>query len=188
MSITPSQIRAARALLGWSQKDLGSISDVSPISIANIELGGRAPKAQTLDKIIQAFDKAGLEFGEQDGVKRKGINARTLEGLDWFNQALEDAYQTLLDNPTAELLIDMADDRVSPPDIIGIYKKIRNAGIKMRQTIEEGNTYLLGATSEYRWVPKKFFRNWVMLVYADTVILCISEQNRALLIDRKSVV
>lgn len=187
MSITSSQIRAARALLGWSQKDLGALSGVSPISIANIELGERAPKALTLDKIIKAFDQAGIEFGEQDCIKRKGINARTLEGDNWFNQALEDAYTTLLDTPDAELLVDMADDRASTPDIIGLYKKLRNSGVKMRQTVEENNTYLLGAVSEYRWVPEQFFRNWVMLIYADTVVLCISEQNRALLIKNKSL-
>lgn len=187
MSISPAQIRAARAMLGWSQKDLGNFSDVSAISIANIELGERAPKAQTLDKIVSAFDKAGIEFGEQDGVKRKGINVRALEGSDWFSQALEDAYATLIDAEDAELLVDMADDKMSTPEVIGLYKKIRNSGIKMRQTVEQNNSYLLGATSEYRWIPKDFFRNWVMLIYADTVVLCISEQNRALLIKNRSL-
>jgi len=188
MTISSSQIRAARALLGWSQKDLGAHSGVSPISIANIELGGKAPKVQTIEKIISAFDKAGIEFGEQDGLKRKGINVRTLEGEDWFNQALEDVYETLIDNPAAELIVDMADDKKSPPDVINLYKKIRNAGIKMRQTVEEGNTYLMGPVSEYRWVPKAYFRNWVMLIYGDKIVMCLSEEKRALLIENKSLV
>jgi transcriptional regulator with XRE-family HTH domain len=187
MSISPAQIRAARGLLGWSQKELGARSGIAPISVTNIELGERLPKVHTIEKIIGAFDAAGVEFGEQDTVKRKGINARTLEGSDWFNQALEDAYLSLLDYENAELIVDMADDRQSPPEVIGLYKKIRNAGIKMRQTVEEGNSYLLGAVSEYRWIPKEFFRNWVMLVYADKVVLCLSEENRALLIKNKSL-
>ena len=187
MPISSSQIRAARALAGWSQKDLAERAGLSPISVANIEIGESTPKLQTLEKIGLAFDFAGLEFLEQDGVRRKGMNISVLEGHDWFNKALEDVYTTLMDKPDAELIIDMADDRLSPPDIVGLYRKIRNAGIKMRQTVEEGNTYLLGPVAEYRWIPKSMFRNWVMLVYANKVVLCLSEENRALMVDNKNL-
>lgn len=187
MIISPSQIRAARALLRWSQRDLSEYSGVSAISIANLELEEKEPKAATIQKILNAFDKAGIEFGEQDCVKRKGINVRILEGENWFVEALEDVYLTLIDSKGSELIVDMANDRVSPPEVIGMYKKIRNAGIRMRQTVEEENYYLMGPVSEYRWIPRKYFRNWVMLIYGDKVVLCLSEEQRALLISNRSL-
>lgn len=69
--ITPPQIRAARALLGWKQADLASASGVSEISIKNIERGTTDPRASTLGKIETAFIQAGVVFLDP-GVDRSG--------------------------------------------------------------------------------------------------------------------
>ena len=63
------QIKAARALLGWSQEDLARYSTVSEPTIARLEstdgeLGGRAA---TIAKIVDAIEKAGVEFIEENG-------------------------------------------------------------------------------------------------------------------------
>jgi predicted transcriptional regulator len=63
------QIKAARALLGWSQEDLARYSTVSEPTIARLEstdgkLGGRAA---TIEKIVDAIEKAGVEFIEENG-------------------------------------------------------------------------------------------------------------------------
>lgn len=60
--ITPSQIRAARALLGWKQTDLAAAAEVSEISIKNIERGTTDPRGSTLGKIQAAFTAAGVQF------------------------------------------------------------------------------------------------------------------------------
>jgi predicted transcriptional regulator len=66
---TIRQIKAARALLGWSQADLASHSAVSEPTIARLEsadgkLGGRV---DTAEKIKTAIEKAGIEFIEENG-------------------------------------------------------------------------------------------------------------------------
>ena len=63
------QIKAARALLGWSQGDLARHSTVSEPTIARLEstdgeLGGRA---DTVTKIIDAIEKAGIDFINENG-------------------------------------------------------------------------------------------------------------------------
>ena len=63
------QIKAARALLGWSQDDLAARSGVSQPTIKRLEaeggeLGGRA---ETGEKIRRALQKAGIEFINGDG-------------------------------------------------------------------------------------------------------------------------
>ncbi len=68
-------MKAARALVGWSQSDLARHSDISEPTIKRLEasdgeLGGRA---ETGEKIIAALDKAGVIFvaenGEGPGVR-----------------------------------------------------------------------------------------------------------------------
>lgn len=60
--ITPAQIRAARALLGWTQTDLAEASGVSHIAIKKIERGISDPRVSTMAKLEAAFTKAGIVF------------------------------------------------------------------------------------------------------------------------------
>ena len=61
--IRPEQIRAARALLGWSQAQLAAEAKLSKTGLANIE-NGADPKSSTLNRIEQALEKAGVRFTE----------------------------------------------------------------------------------------------------------------------------
>ena len=68
--ITIRQVKAARALLGWSQGDLAQRSGVSEPTIARLEsaegeLGGREG---TGEKIRKAIENAGVEFIEENGT------------------------------------------------------------------------------------------------------------------------
>jgi transcriptional regulator with XRE-family HTH domain len=67
---TIRQIKAARALLDWSQSDLARHSGISEPTIARLEsaegqLGGRG---ETAKKIRAALERSGIEFiDENDG-------------------------------------------------------------------------------------------------------------------------
>lgn len=63
------QIKAARALLEWSQSDLARFSGISEPTIARLEsaggdLGGRQ---STSVQIISALETAGIEFIDENG-------------------------------------------------------------------------------------------------------------------------
>jgi transcriptional regulator with XRE-family HTH domain len=63
------QIKAARALVGWSQNDLAeraevSIATVKRLEAAEGELGGRL---DTTDKLRSALEAAGVIFVEENG-------------------------------------------------------------------------------------------------------------------------
>jgi transcriptional regulator with XRE-family HTH domain len=67
--LTTRQIKAARALLGWSQADLAEASGVSEPTVARLEsvegeLGGRE---MTAGKIRVAIEAAGIEFIDENG-------------------------------------------------------------------------------------------------------------------------
>jgi transcriptional regulator with XRE-family HTH domain len=63
------QIKAARALLAWSQSDLARASSVSEPTIKRLEandgeIGGRS---ETAEKIRAALEAAGVEFIPENG-------------------------------------------------------------------------------------------------------------------------
>lgn len=62
--ITSDQIRAARALLRWSGKDLAEKTGLGFSTLMRLEVLEGIPSAQakTLDTIQKAFEKAGIEF------------------------------------------------------------------------------------------------------------------------------
>jgi ribosome-binding protein aMBF1 (putative translation factor) len=70
---SPSQCRAARALVGWSQDDLAAASLVAKATIANFDLGKSAPYKRTLGDLRVALEAAGVGFtdGDQPGVRLK---------------------------------------------------------------------------------------------------------------------
>lgn len=74
--ITPAQIRAARALIGWKQSDLAIASGVSEISIKNIERGATDPRSSTLDAIQRAFADAHVVFLEPGDTRDGGSGVR----------------------------------------------------------------------------------------------------------------
>jgi transcriptional regulator with XRE-family HTH domain len=66
---TIRQVKAARALLGWSQADLARHSGISEPTVARLEsvegeLGGRE---DTAAKIQAALEVAGIEFIDENG-------------------------------------------------------------------------------------------------------------------------
>lgn len=77
--ITPPQIRAARALLGWKQSDLASRSGVSEISVKNIERGATDPRSSTLTAIQRAFAEAGVVFIDTGSPSLTGGHGVRLE-------------------------------------------------------------------------------------------------------------
>jgi transcriptional regulator with XRE-family HTH domain len=73
MTLSPTQCRAARALLNWSQEDLVRASGITKKTIADFERGATTPRQQTLAQISAAFEAAGVEFlyGSRPGVRLK---------------------------------------------------------------------------------------------------------------------
>jgi transcriptional regulator with XRE-family HTH domain len=67
------QCRAARSLLGWTQKVLSQKAGVSQVTIIGFENELTKPTRATLTVIRQALEKGGVEFwnDEQPGVRMK---------------------------------------------------------------------------------------------------------------------
>ena len=73
--ISTNQIRAARAFLRWTVKDLASVSGVSVPTIHRMEQEDGVPsgRSQTLSLIQTSFEKVGIEF---IGTPQNGAGVR----------------------------------------------------------------------------------------------------------------
>jgi transcriptional regulator with XRE-family HTH domain len=62
------QSKMARAALGWGVRDLARITKVASDTISRLERGEQL-RDRTLDDIRTAFEAAGIEFLDDNGVK-----------------------------------------------------------------------------------------------------------------------
>jgi predicted transcriptional regulator len=72
--ITGPQMRAARALLGIDQKQLAELAGVSMPTIQRMEASEGTVRGviDTLTKVVEAFDRAGVDLIGDNTVSREG--------------------------------------------------------------------------------------------------------------------
>jgi predicted transcriptional regulator len=75
--ITARQIRAGRALLGWSQQKLADRAVLARNTVAQIERGDVDPRASTLAAARRALEKGGVVFVAASGRLGEGVRAAT---------------------------------------------------------------------------------------------------------------
>ena len=95
MFIQPEQIRAARALLDWSQQDLADAASVSKDTVKNYELSNNKPNTQTLTRIVGALEVAGIEF-LSDGIRNVKREIQVFEGTQGLKQMFDLVYEACL--------------------------------------------------------------------------------------------
>ncbi|MFA4846290.1 MAG: helix-turn-helix transcriptional regulator [Patescibacteria group bacterium] len=98
--ITLSQIKAARALLDWTQRDLARATRLHPNAITKIEKGHTSPRQSTMTVIQKALEQAGIRFNEDFGVelRREGLQIAKYAGPDFMYQVNQDVLLTVRDN------------------------------------------------------------------------------------------
>jgi transcriptional regulator with XRE-family HTH domain len=76
--LTPAQLRAARALLGWSRDTLAAKSGTSAETVQGFESRVSDPKLSTLNKWYRALEGAGVEFidGSVEDDRGPGVRPR----------------------------------------------------------------------------------------------------------------
>lgn len=73
--LTPCQCRMARAAVGLSRPEFAAKANISVATLADFELGKRAPYDRTLRDVQEAFEELGVTFLEnnEDG---EGVRMR----------------------------------------------------------------------------------------------------------------
>lgn len=160
--INPHQIRAARALIDWSQSDLGQQSDLSQAAIANIETGKHRPNESTLAAILTAFDKGGVEFID-GGVRLRPDGMEVIEGDDFASRMPAIYLETMRQTGVDEVLINGVDFKVvddkTKKAVEDNIRRLIDAGKRQRILVQEGTKArdIIGPLEWYRAIPEELF-------------------------------
>ena len=131
--ITVPQIKAARALLSWTQRDLAKLSGISFASIAQIESGAGNPRTGTMRILQQTFEKYNLEFSDDPGLRlrREPFDVKVWQGHEAMLLCWQDIEASL--NDGGELLISCVDDALwkslYPQEMLDMYASRTKLGI-----------------------------------------------------------
>lgn len=189
---TIEQIRAARALIGWSQSDLAEQANLSQTGIARIENGTNQPNSTTIEKIRTAFDKADIEFIGDTGVKKRTGEIRTLDGVSGFRAFIDDLYETTKETGKMVYLYNARPKNWH--DWLGKdWWDLHSARMTklndkaQRIFIAEDDTYLISsAFSEHRYFPKELFNDQSIYAYGDKIaFVTFSDTVRIRILDNK---
>jgi transcriptional regulator with XRE-family HTH domain len=174
---TIEQIRAARALLDWSQSDLAKHADLSQTGIARIENGTNQPNSQTLNKIKAAFENAGIEFLGRRGVQIKAHEIKIFNGHEGFIEFLNDVYNVVVNNTAGnEIVVNNVSESQFlfwEKDFVHVHQaRMAKENVKYRIIVEEGDTNLVASNyAHYRSVPSETFSSISYYVYGDRAAL-----------------
>lgn len=181
----PSQIRAARGLLDWSQKDLATRAGVSKTTIINIEKG-IAPleglRGDTFHKIQNAFTMEGVEFTENQGVRIAPQGIREYHGRQGFVEFMNDVADTTA-KMGGEICVSNVDERefgIWGGDDLEIYKQkmasLDNYNFKV--LLKHVDDYFPASNYiEYRWADENTFDKVPFYVYGDRFAILIFDKN-----------
>jgi transcriptional regulator with XRE-family HTH domain len=172
--IDPRQIRAARALLNWSQTDLAEASGIAVSSIKNVENSITTARKETLDDIQQAFEKAGVEF-VHDGVKLRRRDVQVLNGKQGFRQFFDDVYDTMK-TAGGEIYVSGVNETVIGEVLEGYgathiarMNQI-SSNVHLKCLVAEGDTYVPSTDyCEYRVISREFFLSSHFYVFGEKV-------------------
>jgi transcriptional regulator with XRE-family HTH domain len=169
--ITIEQIKAARALLDWTQEELAAAADLSKPSINLLERRLANPKLETLTAIQRALEKAGVEFTDGPGVKLKSMVLKTqiFEGEDALIRLCRDMFDTLVDTDKELMLSGIAEKKFhAEGGGKRMYDEIDRRtkhNIKTKILICEGDTNYILPVHYYRWMQKEFFPTTPTYIY-----------------------
>jgi transcriptional regulator with XRE-family HTH domain len=79
-AVIPEQLRAARALLGWSRDVLAEQSGTAAETVQGFESRGSDPKLGTVHKWRRALEAAGVRFIDPDEHDGPGVRLRGTKG------------------------------------------------------------------------------------------------------------
>ena len=168
---TLAQIRAARALLGWSQSDLADHAGLSQTGIARIENGTHQPNTATMAKIDAAFDRADIEFLGDTGLRQRTGEVKTYRGQDGFRDFMDDVYETCRDQGGEVCLFNTQPSlwhKYLGEDWYKMHSKRMaeiSDKIKVRIAIQEGDDSFILPIAEYRWIPKDKWKDKMFYAY-----------------------
>ena len=166
------QIKAARALVDWSQEDLANAANLSIATIRKLELGNISPRDSTNMFVRSAFEDAGLEFLDPDGVRHRTEDIAVYQGEDGTKEFFDDIYQEACkDNKE---IIQVWDSAQSIFEVLGEYRQVHfdrmaalGSSVTVKCILTEDFDFTPASYCKYRLLSKHYVNSVPFYVYGD---------------------
>jgi transcriptional regulator with XRE-family HTH domain len=194
--LTVEQIRAARALTGWSQKGLGERANLSQTAITNIEVGKFRPTAQSSAAIKEAFEAAGIEF-IPGGVRRRPSAIISIQGEDYAQQIMDWVYAQILaaeDGEGHEILMTGVDysalDASMKDHVRAHIDRLQQAGIDQHILVapDVKEQDILGPKTWHRRIDRRIFgATTPTMIFGEYYGMMLQDQKEWLVIKNRNL-
>ncbi|MDD3181291.1 MAG: helix-turn-helix transcriptional regulator [Alphaproteobacteria bacterium] len=174
--INARQIKAARALLDWSQEHLAEACNLSIATIRKVESGHISPRNSTMGGIQHSFENAGLEFLESNGVRQRPEDISVFNGEESVVAFFDDVYHTV-SKVGGDVIVVCPNANTVYTDILKEYRHIhikRMAAISDKVCVKciltESKTSLPAQSyCEYRYLPSQMMDVSPFYVYGNKI-------------------
>ncbi len=177
------QIRAARAILGWSREDLSKASGVYVQTILNFENETSDPRQETIYKMISTLEAQNIEFIESDGVRKRQEYMKRLKGSDGFKEFMEMVYKEAKTNAGNFCIYNaspsqwknlLKDDKWHKMHIERMAKIFETGKLDFKITCPYGDTDFIGSKyAEYRWITEDKWSERSFYVFGQYIAILI---------------
>lgn len=157
---TGKQIRAARILVDWDADDLARRIGMSRVSIQNIERGDARPKDETIEKIVRTFSDVGIEFTENEGIRRRPQGVEIFEGPDRYEEFYDYIY-THLKRYGGDVCCSLYDEtlasrnRKTPESHRKRMKELVDRGDVTFRVLATKSDFVQHGYAQFKWLPKQ---------------------------------
>ena len=180
--IGAEQIRAARAHLKWSQDMMAANTGLSATTIRNLESGDMSPRLSTMDIIRKVVEAAGLEFTDGNGIRQANLEGKMYQGVDSFDQLLNDMRQTVQENSSEILSV------LSSNNLVKQLFGLKRGSLSRLETFgkrvvikclspEPVDSSFLSPRFQLRVFPKQHLGPSAYFVYGNKHVLATAEPN-----------
>ncbi|MDD3288694.1 MAG: helix-turn-helix transcriptional regulator [Alphaproteobacteria bacterium] len=165
--LSAKQIKAARALLDWSQEALAQATNLSIATIRKLECGSISPRQSTMLVIRDTVEEAGIEFLDADGVRRREEGLIVYRGTSGRKNFFDDLYETARKAGSDISLIDTSEGMLTNnKDVLALFKMIEDNTASFVKCLFASPVGLVFESSQIEW--RLISRN-----YIDPMPICI---------------
>ncbi|MCP4395568.1 MAG: helix-turn-helix transcriptional regulator [Alphaproteobacteria bacterium] len=193
---TPSDIKAARAYLDWSQEELAKRVGMSTKGLINIEKRASNPSQAVLNKIMLAFLDEGISFASTGGFLANQSLFRVLEGEDGFREFFDELIAVAQTEEGKEFLgggVNEEDfiNRLTEFDILDKYEKGLGEAEDFTFKIMTSKKFVKGPFDakyiQAKALPDDMFVSFPVYIYGNKVALLLLHATKVFIISDKQL-
>lgn len=175
--ISAGQLRAARAHLDMSQDDVAAAAGITKYTLSNIERGATDGSTRSLEALQQFYERHGLQFTDNDGIKIVQSDVKCYEGSSGFSAFMMDVIETMERTPGTYCVSNVDENNWLRWLHVEEAKRMHDRiavipGIRSHILVKEGDNTPFSRFAEYRAISADiFYDNTSYYVYGEKFAL-----------------